>query len=165
MATATSGANYIPVPNVLNNYHLFKIERSRDNNEIFYDINIDKNGNLDKSCPINIYWIKKADNKIEPLTWIQDQYAYGVKIINIEEQPNTVIHFRFVSYEKLIFKLVETDDNEFKVYTKSGNNVIEVERIFIQIDNDSFWFPAISHVEIHGENSLTGKSIIEIIKP
>jgi len=58
--------------------HLFRIGRNRDANEIMYDINLNKTGNPDNANPITIYWVKKADkNRIRPLTWIQNKFAYG----------------------------------------------------------------------------------------
>ena len=39
-------------------YHLFKIERSNDANEIFYDINTEKTGRLNINNPINPYWFR-----------------------------------------------------------------------------------------------------------
>ena len=47
------------VTNDISPYSLFKIERSRDADEISYDINLGPNGDLNKNNPIHIYWIKK----------------------------------------------------------------------------------------------------------
>jgi hypothetical protein len=146
-------------------HSLFKIGRSRDANEIIYSINFDQSGKPDKSNPIEIHWIKKTNNnKIEPLTWIQKKYAYGIKVLN-EYNIENEIYFQFVSYDKRTFILKKEDDDSFKVFTFSGNKEIEVSRIFVQIDGGSFWLPSISRVELHGIEPGTGNLAMEIINP
>lgn len=144
-------------------YHLFKIERSKDTNEIFYDVNLDSKNNLDLDDPINIYWIKKTENgKIEPLTWIQKNYAYGIELLSKSKDQ---AEFQFVSYNKRQFQIKKDKNNLFQVYTISNNKPVIVNRIFIQIDGGTFWFPEISRVELHAQDIQTNKRSIEIINP
>lgn len=145
-------------------YHLFKIGRSRDANEIVYDINIDKNGEPVRSDPINIYWVKKTNNnKVEPLTWIQKRFAYGLKILDPENSNEW--HFHFVSYSKQIFSLRQADSNQYKVFATIKNTELEVNRIFVQIDGGSFWVPTISYVKLIGIEHQTGEEITLSIIP
>lgn len=142
---------------------LFKIERSKDRNQIFYDVNINKAGNFDTENPINIYWIKNTEGgKIKPLTWIQKKYAYGLKFLKIDADYAT---FRFVSTKQMYFILTKTKDNHFKVYSKYKGQLLNIERIFIQMDGGSFWFPNIKTVEVYAENVKTGEAVIEILTP
>ena len=108
---------------------LFKIERSKDNNQIFYDVNIDESGNFKPENPINIYWIKNTEGgRVKPLTWIQKKYAYGLKFLKID--PDYVT-FRFVSTKKMHFILKKTKDNHFEVYSKYKGQILNIKRIFI----------------------------------
>ena len=142
---------------------LFKIERSKDNNQIFYDVNLNDMGGFDNENPINIYWIKNTDGgKIKPLTWIQKKYAYGLKFLKINDEYAT---FRFVSTKEMYFTLKKTNDNHYEVYTKYRGNLLNVNRIFIQIDGGTFWFPNIKSVEIYAKNVKTGEDVIEIYTP
>ena len=142
---------------------LFKIERSKDNNQIFYDVNISESGELDGENPIHVYWRRNTEGGIiKPLTWIQQKYAYGLKFLNVNEDYVT---FRFVSYKKLIFTLKKTSDKHYEVYTKFNDKLLKMDRIFINIDGGTFWFPNITTVEIHAQNVKTGKNVIEIITP
>lgn len=144
-------------------YHLFKIERSKDANEIFYDVNLDSKSNLDLDNPISIYWIKKTENgKIEPLTWIQKNYAYGIEFLNKSKDQ---AEFQFVSYNKRQFQIKKDNNGNFKVYTLSNKRTVIVNRIFIQIDGGTFWFPKISRVELHAQDIQTNEKSIEIINP
>ncbi|MBW6481632.1 MAG: DUF4833 domain-containing protein [Vicingaceae bacterium] len=148
---------------VAKEFHLFKIERSKDNNQIFYDLNVVENGLLKPENPINPYWIRKTEGGvIKPLTWIQNNYAYGLEYIYKSE---TYAKFHFVSYKKRDFVLKKNKEGIFKVYTNLNNKEVEVNRIFIQIDGGTFWFPKISKVELHTNDPLTKKNIVEIIKP
>ncbi len=148
-----------------NEYDLFKIGRSRDTNEIIYSIKFDQTGQPDKTDPIEIHWIKRTNNnKVEPLTWIQKKYAYGIKILNYLKEEDE-IYFQFVSYDKRTFILKKNVENCYKVFTLSGEKEVEVSRIFIQIDGGSFWLPAISKVELHGIEAATGNLAMETIKP
>lgn len=143
--------------------HLFKIERSKDANEIFYDINLEKTGTLSITEPIYPYWRRQTEGgEIKPLTWIQQHYAYGLEYIYSSEN---YAKFHFVSYKKRDFVLKKDSSGDFKVFTQLNNKEVEVNRIFIQIDGGTFWFPKISKVELHTNDPVTNKNIVEIIKP
>lgn len=143
--------------------HLFKIERSKDANEIFYDINLEKAGTLSITEPIYPYWRRQTEGgAIKPLTWIQQHYAYGLEYIYSSEN---YAKFHFVSYKKRDFVLKKDSSGDFKVFTQLNNKEVEVNRIFIQIDGGTFWFPKISKVELHTNDPVTNKNIVEIIKP
>lgn len=143
-------------------YHLFKIERSKDANEIFYDVNINSNNELSQN-PISIYWIKQTnDGKKEPLTWIQKNHAYGIEYLNKNKET---AKFQFVSYHKRQF-IIEKDNNGlFKVFTNFENKKMIVNRIYIQIDGGTFWFPKISRVVLYYQDLQTKKQLIETIIP
>lgn len=143
--------------------HLFKIERSKDANEIFYDINLEKTGTLSITEPIYPYWRRQTEGGvIKPLTWIQQHYAYGLEYVYSSENYTK---FHFVSYKKRDFVLKKDSSGDFKVFTQLNNKEVEVNRIFIQIDGGTFWFPKISKVELHTNDPVTNKNIVEIIKP
>lgn len=144
-------------------YHLFKIERSKDSNKIFYDLNLTCENTIDTDNPINVYWIKNQENiKTEPLSWIQKKYAYGIKYLNTED---TFAEFQFVSYKKRNFQLKKDADGVFKVFTKFENKEVIVNRIFIQIDGGTFWVPKISKVELHLEDTFTKEQKVEVFIP
>ena len=142
---------------------LFKIQRSKDKNQIFYDLKLNKNGLLDKDEPINIYWIRTDEpNKKDPLSWIQQRYAYGLRYL---EKTEHQAKFQFVSYSKKELLLKKNKEGKFKVFTEYNGKWVELNRIFIQIDGGTFWFPKISRVELHSTDPLSKKEIIEIIHP
>ena len=141
---------------------LFKIERSKDENQIIYDLNKNNKNELRKENPISIYWIRKTEGgKVKPLTWIQQTYAYGLKYTKVSEDEAI---FHFVSYNKRKF-ILKKDDDEFKVFTTFNDKNYVVNRIFIQIDGGSFWFPKISQVKVETTDPNSNKNLTSIIHP
>jgi len=41
---------------------LFKIERSRDSDEIWYTLNLNQNGSLNQDMPVKAFWVRKTEN-------------------------------------------------------------------------------------------------------
>lgn len=145
------------------NNSLFKIGRSKDANEIFYVVRTTSKGSLDLSDPVQIYWKKFTKNGvIEPLTRIQCAFAYG---LNFLSRSTERADFQFVSYSKRTFSVRKTRDGRFRVFTTANGAEVEVERLFIQIDGGTFWFPKISRVELHARIPEVGVPVVEIIKP
>lgn len=150
-------------PEFTGSKHLFKIGRSRDANEIVYEINLDSSGKLNSSNPIRIYWVKKTDNgQVEPLTWVQNRYAYGLHFINVSDYK---ADFQFVSYGERTFTVKRTSENVFKVFTMSQDKEVEVNTIFIQIDGGSFWVPTIPKVDLYAYDTQSGLPVVETIHP
>ncbi len=144
---------------------LFIINRNRDANEIWYSVNVKMNGEIDHKKPIQAFWVKKEKNgRIEPLTWIQKRYSYGIRVLDCDLENCCSWKFQFVSYQKRSFTLKMKED-QYRVYTTSNGQEIEVTRIFVQIDGGSFWVPSVPFVKLTGVNPKTGEIISEIIKP
>jgi hypothetical protein len=142
-------------------YSLFKVGRTKDANEIFYDINLTSNGSLNVENPINIYWIKKTKGgTTEPLTSIQTKFAYGVDYLSKNEHSAV---FQFVSYDKRTFTLKKDNKGVFRVFTSVRNKEVIVNQIYVYIVGGSFWFPTVPKVELHATDLITGIEFTEVI--
>jgi len=142
---------------------LFQITRSRDANEIHYVARVDCEGNLMAENPVDIYWIRHTEGgHREPLTWIQNKYAYGINYLEISSQKAV---FQFVSYPSRTFLIQKSDQGRYNVYTSFENRKFSLTRIFVQIENGSFWFPQITRVELSGIEEQTRQYIVESIEP
>lgn len=140
---------------------LFKIERSKDANTICYLINKSTEGTLEEE-PISAFWIKKTKRgKIEPLTWIQKKYAYGLKYLS---RGVDVATFQFVCYDKQNFILKKIND-EYHVFTKKEDHILEVKRIFVQIDGGTFWFPKVPEIKLYAHDLNLDEDIVQVVKP
>lgn len=145
------------------NATLFKIGRSKDANEIYYEVKTNRDGSLDLKEPIKIYWVKYTENgEIEPLTKIQQHFAYGLKFLKVTAEEAS---FQFVSYSKRTLTLRKTEDGSYGVFIIVDEKEVELERVFIQIDGGTFWFPKITRVEVHTRNPQEGDLLVEVINP
>lgn len=146
-----------------NNNSLFKIGRSKDANEIFYEVKTTQNGSLDLKEPIKIYWVKYTkNNAIEPLTMVQQKFAYGLKFLETTQES---AEFQFVSYSKRTLSLRKNSHGNYGVFTEVEGKKVELERVFIQIDGGTFWFPKITRVEVHAKKAEAGELVVEVIRP
>ena len=143
---------------------LFKIERSRDPDEIWYTVNLNQNGSLNQDMPVNAFWVRKNDNnKTEPLTRIQKRFGYGIRVLDSENNRDNEWHFQIAAYKNKVFILKRSGDFQYKVFTLSRSREIEVERIFVEFDGGSFLAPNIAEVKLTGIDLKTGREITEII--
>ncbi len=146
-----------------NDVNLFKIGRSKDANEIYYEVKTNRDGSLNLKEPIKIYWVKYTENgEIEPLTKIQQHFAYGLKFLEITPEK---AEFQFVSYSKRNLTLRKTEDGSYGVFIIVDEKEVELERVFIQIDGGTFWFPKISRVEVHAKKTEANELVVEVINP
>lgn len=166
VAIALMLSSFKPSPSAIESGYLFKILRSRDANEIWYSVNLKTDGTLNQNSPIQVFWVKETEEgNTEPLTWVQNRYAYGIELLSKANNTKGSIQFRFVSYANRTFELRLTDDKKYKVFTNSNNKEIEVSRIFVKIDGGSFWLPSVPYVQLNGIETYTRKQITEIIYP
>lgn len=163
-AMITLSASSTPVVLIGRDQHLFWISRSKDANFIYYDLNLDNNGNLDQDQPVVPYWIKKAeDGRREDLTMIQENLAYGIIFDNI--LVNQAI-FHFVSYPQRKLLLKKDSLGIYRVYIESqGEYHIALSNIHIQIDGGTFWVPNVTRVSIYGVSLATSSKYEEHIQP
>ena len=146
-----------------NNSSLFKIGRNKDANEIFYEVKTTSIGTFDLNEPIKIYWIKYTENNaVEPLTKIQQHFAYGLKFWEVTSEKAT---FQFVSNSKRTLILGKNNAGKFSVFTEVEGKQVELERVFIQIDGGTFWFPKITRVEVHAKKAEANELVVEVIRP
>ncbi len=141
---------------------LFQIERSRDANKIYYEVNLDQDGTLNDKEPIMIYWIKhEEEGQKTPLTWIQTRLAYGLEYLEINKEA---AEFRFVSYKdrKLFLRKV---DNNYAVFVASEEGEVILQKVFVKLVGNSFFFPSIPYVDLYGSDPITHQQIKETIKP
>lgn len=142
---------------------LFHVFRSRDADKIFYQVNLDNEGNLIAGDPVKIFWVRQTqNNQKEPLTWVQNKYAYGLQFLEVDQH---FAIFRFVSFPDKTFVLQKDNEGMFRVFTICGEREMIVNSLFIHFDNDSFWFPKIKRVELHATEVNTQSLIVEYIEP
>lgn len=152
-----------PVPKT-NSKQLFYLQRTANTNTIVCELNYDKNGKLDESDPVHVYWIRYTEGGVKKeLSYIQRVFAYGIKSQMLEKDSYKL---HFVSYKKKPFYLMRSQkDNQYKVYTTINNQQAVLSRIFIKVDGGTFWSPNVVYMEMKGVDEYTGKELMQRFKP
>lgn len=142
---------------------LFYIQRDPNTNTICYEINIDKDGQLETDNPIHAFWIRYPEGGArKDLNYIQRKFAYG---INVKEVANDKYELKSVAYSKLPLILKKDTKNNFRVYTDINKKECVLNRVFIRIDGGTFWSPNVLYIELKGIDTSTGKTLTQRIKP
>lgn len=143
---------------------LFQISRSKDTKTIQYRLRLAPDGSIDTSSPLDIFWEIQTSKgtKTQKLTWIQNTYAYGIEVVNVTHES---LNFHFVSYDKKEIQVKKNIKGEYEAHITYNSIELVLEKIFVQIDGGTFWFPKISSVKLEGKDLQTGRSTFEIIKP
>ena len=154
-----------PKPEGIENM-LFYVQRTINANTIVYTLNQDKDGNLNEKEPIKVYWIKYAQGgKVDPLTYIQKNYAYGIKSKSIDKEKKSYV-FEFVSYSKRQFYLLKSKkDNKYHVWSYVNKKLTILNNIFVKIEGGTFWVPNVKYIEVKALDPDASEEITEIIKP
>ena len=151
-----------PTPKGIPN-KLFYMQRDPNTNTIICELNVKSDGEVDKSNPVNVYWLRYQENgQKEDLSYIQKKFAYGIQSKSI---GNGEYELRFVSYKKFPLFLRKSEvDNKYHVYATVNNKKMMLERIFVRIDGGTFWIPNVKYVELKGANPTNGIQMLERIK-
>lgn len=148
------------------NITLFKIERSRDADEVWYTLNFDNNHLLNQNAPVKAFWVRKTErNSVAPLTPIQRRYGYGIKFVHKDEVSAGIWYFQLAAYKDRVFKLENTGRNRYKVFIQSENREIEVLKIYVSFNGGTFLIPSVEKVELRGIDRQTGNLYTENITP
>jgi tRNA(Ile2) C34 agmatinyltransferase TiaS len=142
--------------------YLFKIERSRDADVVIYEANLMEDGSLNQKNPIIIYWKKFTTNgKTEPLTKVQNSLSYGLKFLEVTSNET---EFQLMAFEQSM-TLRKNAKGDYKVYSRIGNQEMEVERIYVWFSNKSYWFPKVGRVELYTKTANTPEILAKVITP
>jgi hypothetical protein len=142
---------------------LFKMERNKDKDVIYYEIVVNSDGRLNTTEPIRVFWVRKSqNNKVEPLTRVQRNYSYGLKFL--ETTPNRA-RFQFMASDERTFIVQKNHQGEFRVFTQSNNKLMELQKIFVHFNGGTFWVPIIQRIDIHLKDSRSLQTIVEAFNP
>ncbi|MBC8984165.1 DUF4833 domain-containing protein [Pedobacter sp. N36a] len=151
-----------PAPKGIKN-QLFYLQRDPNTNTIIYELNLDAKGEVNKSEPILVYWLRYDDNgEKKDLSYIQRKFAYGIQT---KELAKDQYEIRFVSHKKIPMYLMKSkEDQRFHVYVTVNNKKMELSKIFVRIEGGSFWLPNVKYVELTGINTAADTPVVERIK-
>ncbi|GAA0538790.1 DUF4833 domain-containing protein [Chitinophaga japonensis] len=151
-----------PVPSGIPNM-LFYLQRTPNSNTIVYDLNLDKDGNLDEDEPVNVYWLRYTEGGVKKgLNFIQRKFAYGIKVKRLASDK---YELKSVAYDKHPMYLMRSAQGKYQVFTQIGDTMAALSSIWIQIEGGTFWFPNVVYIELKGTDPATGAEKLERFKP
>lgn len=150
-----------PTPKNIDNM-LFYLQRDPNINTLIYALNLEKDGEINRSQPVNAYWLRYAEKgEKKELGYIQRKFAYGILA---KELSKDKFELRFVSHKKLPFYLLRSGtDQKYYVTVTLNDKKIKINRLFVRIEGGSFWLPNVKYASIEGTELATGKPITERI--
>lgn len=141
---------------------LFNLQRSRDADEIHYQLKLNDDGTLPATDPIDVNWVRySTDGRMEPITWIQKELSFGLRYINLEDEN---AQFQFACCDQMTFHL-RNDLGHYAVYTLVSDKLLELKRVYLQYNGGTQWLPNVEYAELYLVDLKTKKEVTEKIYP
>ncbi len=138
---------------------LFEVERNRDSDKIYYEINLDADGRINRHSPVKVYWKRYSGNgEQERLTRVQQNYSYGLKYIDVNP---LYAKFRFAASKERVFILKRNQTGEYRVYAQSSFGESELIKMYVHFAGGTFLAPLIDYIELILMDTETDKVFIE----
>lgn len=145
LSTLTGSPSRYPIP-AKSTTHLFYIQRTHNTNTVVYEANFDKNGQLDPEKPIHIHWVLYEEGGlIEPLTRIENIFAFGVKHKRIDNQEYEI---QLVSYKKLKLRLKQIAPFKAQILHGEGQAASSLDHIFVNANDAGLW-TKVKYLEVY----------------
>ncbi len=140
---------------------LFHIERNKNANIVAYDARIEADGTLRKKDPVEVYWLKLAeDGARKKLKRIERRMAYGFKVK--DQQPDRLRLDMKADIDRDIF--VSAVDDTFRALIDIDGQRSILERIYIFADESGI-MPKVKYLELFGADLETREARYEKIVP
>lgn len=140
---------------------LFYIQRDPNINTVCYTLNLDKDGKLDQKEPIDIFWMKYADDgKKKKLNAFQREFGYGLSFSAVNADSFIV---KAVAFPNRIMHLIKDEHKKYVVEVKISGQTCVLKRVFIHITGETALSPEIKYIEFYGFNPKVGHLVTERI--
>ncbi|MFO7823856.1 MAG: DUF4833 domain-containing protein [Cyclobacterium sp.] len=142
---------------------LFTIERSLNEDQIVYFLQLDENDLPRKDEPISLKWLDNENSgELVPVNWIKKKFGYGINIIHQNEER---VDFKFVSYDKKVFTLIKDGSGNYGVFGKINGKKMKIRHIYLKMEGGTFWKPNITEVAVMGYHELANTHVKETFNP
>ena len=144
----------IPLPGWSKDIPLFFIQRSKNKNEVHYQLRVDDHCRIASDKPVSAVWklIEVSPEKTESLS-VFDQIAYGVAQQTVD---NNSVSFSLKALEQKRLKASaaptpQTGTCAWVVHTDINGQPATLERIYVQTE-EGFIKPKVLYVDIFGKS-------------
>ncbi|CAG0947925.1 hypothetical protein ANRL1_04717 [Anaerolineae bacterium] len=137
---------------------LFIIQRSKNANEVHYEVQASADGTLAEE-PVIAYWVLKAEGGgREDLGWFEKKMAYGFEVMEPDSKGER--EMKLVAWEDRTIKLTKNEEGKWRAQTKIDGKEAYLTRLFIQVD-ESGLTPEVLYIDIFGEEVDGGDPVQE----
>jgi len=153
-AMANDGAGMEP-------QRLFHIERNTNANIVVYDAMVDPDGILQKKDPIDVYWLRLAeDGERKNLKGIERRMAYGYK--EKDQEGDTLVIEMRADIGRLI--TVALHEGAYRALIDIKERPAFLDMVFIHATEGGV-LPSVDLIELHGIDVETGEPAVEKFAP
>lgn len=139
---------------------LFFIQRNLNAHTIVYDLNLEPDGTINTSDPLDNYWRKFANTGArKPLTWLESWLAYGYRAKFDKKKKTFRIKLRA---HKERYITLRQEEGKWKAVMQINNEESYLTNIYAYADESGI-FPDVLHVDLYGINVKTGLVVKERI--
>ncbi len=141
------------------NQTLFVIERNKNANTVFYDVNITQNGKIDSEKPVDAYFVDYATTgKRAELSFIERKMAYGFEF---EKTENNNFYVTLRAYkDRKILVYLDAKGNAHSLMKINGKTS-QLTKIFVFAKPKLY--TSVEFIELHGVDFKTGDVTYEKI--
>lgn len=137
---------------------MFHIARSKNANWVCYDARL-KDGNLDMSDPVHVYWHNNSDNPghENEISFFQRQMAFGYKVLS---QGNNEVTIRLTAYKKRAMRVCKLKGHWVALININNTPAI-LKEVYVKTKTPNSL--SVEYVTLTGVAVSTGKTIKETI--
>lgn len=137
---------------------LFYIQRNKNANTIVYEARMDASGRLSAKDPVRVNWIRHTEGGVrEEISMLEATVAYGVKHRGTE---GGVARMNFVASDRYPFTVLIDDQGQAEARITLNGRPARLHHVEINAEEGAFW-PKVTHIDIHGTDLATGRTVVE----
>jgi hypothetical protein len=137
---------------------LFIIQRSKNANEVHYEVQANADGSL-KEEPVIAYWVLKADGGgREDLGWFEKKMAYGFDVEDADSKGER--EMKLTAWEDRTLTLKKDENGKWRALTKIDGKEAYLTRLFIKTDESGIT-PSVLSIDLYGEEVDGGDPVEE----
>lgn len=138
---------------------LFYIQRNLNKHTIIYDLNLQEDGQIDSSEPIDNYWRQYASTGLRrELSWLESWLAYGYRI---KKKKEDAFKIKLRAHKERFIELRKEGERWRAVIIINGEESY-LTHIYAYADESGI-LPDVKHVDLFGINIKTGIAVKERI--
>lgn len=142
----------------INKQNLYIIQRNKNRNTVFYDLNVLPNGDVYPGKPIDCYWKMYEKNGIrEELTTFEKLTAYGY---DIHKGSKGDYFIKMNSLKDRVCQLNRDKSGLYSCITRIGGKRSSLKRIYVYTV-EGYVMTTVKYIELFGKDALNGADTYE----